>query len=155
MFVFRRNIIREWWQQQQIQHNDANFINNSANDSDKHNSASYREEKRKRRRKKYKIKSSEKAEEKWGPLSLSTTIEKYSYYHLPMILRYIPPSSTSFFETTARSFFIFLQLYTLILENITWIPPTPMTNSNWLINNDASRLSRVVPANDLRSLNRL
>lgn len=72
--------------------------------------------KREREEKKYKIKSSEKAEEKLGPLSLSATIEKYSYYHLPMILRYIPPSSTSFFETTARSFFFFQQLYTLILE---------------------------------------
>jgi hypothetical protein len=45
--------------------------------------------------------------------------------------------------------------YCFFLEKITWMPPTPMTNSNWLINNDASRLSRVVPANDLRSLNRL
>lgn len=40
MFVLFRNIINEWWQQQQIQHNDANFINSSANDSDKQSSAS-------------------------------------------------------------------------------------------------------------------
>lgn len=30
-----------------------------------------------------------------------------------------------------------------------------MTNSSWLMNNVASRLSRVVPANDLKSLNKL
>lgn len=39
-FVLLRKIINEWWQQQHIQHNDANFINSSANDNDKHNSES-------------------------------------------------------------------------------------------------------------------
>jgi hypothetical protein len=37
----------EWWQQQHIQHNDANFINSSANDNDKHNSLSCSTKKKK------------------------------------------------------------------------------------------------------------
>lgn len=40
-------------------------------------------------------------------------------------------------------------------RKLTWTPPTPITNSSWLINRDASRLSRAVPASDFRSENRL
>lgn len=43
MFVLFRNMINEWWQQQQIQHKDESFMNSSANDSDKQSSVSYEE----------------------------------------------------------------------------------------------------------------
>lgn len=40
-------------------------------------------------------------------------------------------------------------------ENLTCIPPTPITNSNCPINNEASKLNKAVPANERRSEKRL
>lgn len=42
-----------------------------------------------------------------------------------------------------------------LLENLTCIPPTPITNSSCPINSDASKLNKAVPANERRSEKRL
>lgn len=107
MFVFCRNIINEWWQQQHIQHSEANFMNRRANDSDKHSSVS-----------------------------------------CYLVEREKSDSLSSFCRCDTGRLFV-------LHSALTWMPPTPMTKSSWLMKRVARRLSSVVPANDLKSLNRL